>query len=102
MEEMIKLTNGKKTIIRSKIQYEANVENFKLRGFVPFEDVKKEIKKTTLKDITDKVVQLKPKKKKNKEKEMKDLKKYWQMAKDNPKVAAGVVIVVIIILTWVF
>jgi len=47
MEEMIKLTNGKKTIIRSKIQYEANVENFKLRGFVPFEDVKKEIKKTT-------------------------------------------------------
>ena len=102
MEEMIKLTNGKKTIIRSKIQYEANVENFKLRGFVPFEDVKKEIKKTTLKDITDKVVQLKPKKKKNKEKEMKDLKKYWQMGKDNPKVAAGVAIVVIIILTWVF
>ena len=33
---------------------------------------------------------------------MKDLKKYWQMAKDNPKVAAGVALVVIIILTWVF
>jgi len=71
MEEMIKLTNGKKTIIRSKIQYEANVENFKLRGFVPFEDVKKEIKKTTLKDITDKVVQLKPKKKKTRKKKWK-------------------------------
>ena len=68
MEEMIKLTNGKKTIIRSKIQYEANVENFKLRGFVPFEDVKKEIKKTTLKDISDNVVKLKTKKKKTRKK----------------------------------
>ena len=40
----IKLTNGKKTIIRSKIQYEANVEHFKMRGFVPLDEVKKEIK----------------------------------------------------------
>ena len=63
---MIKLTNGKKTIIRSKIQYEANVEHFKLRGFVPFEEVKKEIKKATVKDISDKVVQIKPKKKRKK------------------------------------
>ena len=68
MEEMIKLTNGKKTIIRSKIQYEANVENFGMRGFVPFDEVKKEIKKATVKDISDKVVQLKPKKKKAKKK----------------------------------
>ncbi len=64
MEEMIKLTNGKKTIIRSKIQYEANVAHFKMRGFTPLDEVKKEIKKATLKDIADKVVQLKPKKKK--------------------------------------
>ena len=68
MEEMIKLTNGKKTIIRSKIQYEANVENFKLRGFVPFEDVKKEIKKATVKDISDNVVKLKTKKRKTRKK----------------------------------
>ena len=33
---------------------------------------------------------------------MKDLKKYWKIAKDNPKVAAGIAIVVIIILTWGF
>ena len=40
MEEMIKLTNGKKTIIRSKIQYEANVAHFKMRGFTPYFDVR--------------------------------------------------------------
>jgi len=68
MEEMIKLTNGKKTIIRSKIQYEANVKHFEMRGFVPFDEVKKEIKKATVKDISDKVVQLKPKKKKTRKK----------------------------------
>ena len=65
----IKLTNGKKTIIRSKIQYEANVAHFKMRGYVPLDDVKKEIKKATVKDITDKVVQLKPKKKQGKRNE---------------------------------
>jgi hypothetical protein len=64
----IKLTNGKKTIIRSKIQYEANVKHFEMRGFVPFDEVKKEIKKATVKDISDKVVQLKPKKKKTRKK----------------------------------
>jgi hypothetical protein len=64
----IKLTNGKKTIIRSKIQYEANVEHFKMRGFVPFDEVKKQIKNATVKDISDKVVQLKPKKKKTRKK----------------------------------
>ena len=61
----IKLTNGKKTNIRSKIQYEANVAHFKMRGYVPLDNVKKEIKKATTKDISDKVVQLKPKRKKN-------------------------------------
>ncbi len=35
MEEMIELTNGKKTISRSKIQYEANVKPFGMRGFKP-------------------------------------------------------------------
>ena len=62
----IRLTNGKKTITRAKDQYEANIEHFKLRGFVPLAEVKKEIKKATVKDISDKVVQLKPKKKKTK------------------------------------
>ena len=33
--------------------------------FAPVDSVKKEIKKATSKDITDKVVQLKPKRKKN-------------------------------------
>jgi hypothetical protein len=61
----IKLTNGKKTITRSKEQYEANISQFKARGFVPLDAVKKEIKKATVKDISDKVVQLKPKRKKN-------------------------------------
>lgn len=65
---MIKLINGKKTIIRSKIQYEANVKHFEMRGFVPFDEVKKEIKKATVKDISDKVVQLKPKKRKTRKK----------------------------------
>ena len=61
----IRLTNGKKTITRAKDQYEANIKHFKLRGFAPVNEVKKEIKKATVKDISDKVVQLKPKKKKN-------------------------------------
>ena len=33
---------------------------------------------------------------------MKNLKPYIKMAKDNPKVAVGIVIVTIIILTWIF
>jgi len=64
MEEMIKLTNGKKTIIRSKIQYEANIKHFTMRGFKLVSDKIKEVKETT----NDKVVQLKPKKKKGKKK----------------------------------
>ena len=60
----IRLTNGKKTITRAKDQYEANIKHFQNNGFVPVDEVKKEIKKATVKDISDKVVQLKPKKKK--------------------------------------
>jgi len=71
MEEIIKLTNGKKTIIRSKIQYEPNKKNFEKRGFVPLNEVKKEIKKATVKDISDKVVELKPKKRKTRKKKWK-------------------------------
>ena len=66
--DIIKLTNGKKTITRSKVQYEANINHFTKRGFTPLDNVKKEIKKATLKDVVDKVVQLKPKKKTRKKK----------------------------------
>ena len=61
----IELTNGKKIIVRRKEQYEANLEQYKNRGFIPVSEVKKEIKKSKLEDIVEKVVQLKPKRKKN-------------------------------------
>ena len=61
----IRLTNGKKTITRAKDQYEANIKHFKMRGFVPVGEVKKEIKKATSKDISDKILQIKPNRKKN-------------------------------------
>ena len=64
----IRLTNGKKTITRAKDQYEANVKHFKMRGFVPFDEVKKEIKKATVKDISDNVVKLNTKKRKTRKK----------------------------------
>ena len=64
----IKLTNGTKTIVRPKAQYEANLDHFKLRGFAPVDSIKKEIKKATVKDISDKVVQLKTKKRKTRKK----------------------------------
>jgi len=64
----IKLTNGKKTITRSKEQYEANKNHFQMRGYTPVDAVKKEIKKSKISDIVDKVVQLKPKKKTRKKK----------------------------------
>ena len=60
----VKLTNGKKTITRSKEQYEANIKSFELRGFKLVSDKVKEGKETT----TDTVVKLKPKKKKGKKK----------------------------------
>ena len=61
----IKLTNGKKIIVKDKKYYEANIEFYKRNGFVPLNEVKKEIKKATVKDISDNVVKLKPKRKKN-------------------------------------
>ena len=33
---------------------------------------------------------------------MKNINKYWKLAKDNPKVTAGVIIVAVILLNWVF
>ena len=32
---------------------------------------------------------------------MKELKKYWKMAKDNPKVTAGVIVAIVIIIILV-
>ena len=32
---------------------------------------------------------------------MNELKKYWKMAKDNPKVTAGVIIAIVIIITLI-
>ena len=61
----IKLTNGRKVIIKNKKYYEANIGFYKRNGFAPVDEVKKEIKKATAKDISDKVVKLKPKRKKN-------------------------------------
>ena len=62
--ENIELTNGKKTIVRSKQQYEANKKQFESRGF----KVKKNIK--------EKIVEvIKPKKKKNVKKTKKSSKK---------------------------
>ena len=66
----IKLTNGTKTITRSKEQYEANKNHFQMRGFAPIDAVKKDIKKSKISDIVDKVVQLKTKKKTRKKKWM--------------------------------
>ena len=64
----IKLTNGTKTITRSKEQYEANKNHFQIRGYAPIDSIKKEIKKSKINDIVEKVIQLKPKKKKGKKK----------------------------------
>ena len=32
---------------------------------------------------------------------MKQLKKYWKLAKDNPKVTAGIIIAIVIVITWI-
>ena len=32
---------------------------------------------------------------------MNDIKKYWNMAKDNPKVTAGVIIAIVVIIAWI-
>ena len=62
----IKLTNGRKIITKDKKYYEANIGFYQKNGFAPVDEVKKQIKKATVKDISDKVGQLKPKKKKTK------------------------------------
>ena len=64
----IKLTNGKKIITKDKKYYEANIGFYKRNGFVPVNEVKKQIKKATVKDISDNVVKLKTKKKKTRKK----------------------------------
>ena len=63
---IIKLTNGKKIITRSKEQYEANINQFKMRGFKLVSDKVKEVKKVNDKviDKAKNVVKLKPGKKK--------------------------------------
>ena len=60
---MVKLTNGTKTIERSKIQYEANIKHFVMRGFKLVSDKVKEVKKVNDKVIAKakNVVKLKPK-----------------------------------------
>ena len=52
----IKLTNGRKIITKDKKYYESNLALYERNGFVPVDQVKKEIKKATIKDIYDKVV----------------------------------------------
>ena len=61
----IKLTNGRKVIIKDKKYYEANIGFYQRNGFSPVDEVKKEIKKATSEDNTGKIVKLKPKRKKN-------------------------------------
>ena len=61
----IKLTNGRKIITKDKKYYEANIEFYQRNGFAPVDEVKKQIKKATVKDISDNVVKLKTKRKKN-------------------------------------
>ena len=56
----IKLTNGKKTITRTKEQYEANIKHFALRGFKLVSD--------KVKEVTYKVIQFKANKKKTRKK----------------------------------
>ena len=58
---LVKLTNGKKIIERSKLQYEANIKHFTMRGFKLVSDQVKETKSNN-----ENIVKLKPKKKKGK------------------------------------
>ena len=71
----IKLTNGKKTIIKPKKYYEANIVFYQRNGFAPVDEAKKQIKKATTKVNADKVVKQKPKRKKNAKKTKKASKK---------------------------
>ena len=56
--QLVKLTNGKKIITRSKEQYEANIKHFAMRGFKLVSDKVKEVKRDA-----ENIVKLKPKKK---------------------------------------
>ena len=67
-QKMVTLKRGNKTITRSELDYETNKSMYDFRGFAPVDAVKKEIKKSKISDIVDKVVQLKPKKKTRKKK----------------------------------
>jgi len=51
----IKLTNGRKIIVKEKKYYEANLAHFTRNGFFPVKD--NEIKKATKKNISYKMVQ---------------------------------------------
>ena len=64
----IKLTNGRKIITKDKKYYESNLALYERNGFVPVDQVKKEIKKATVKYISDNFVKLKTKKKKTRKK----------------------------------
>ena len=66
----VKLTNGKKTITRSKEQYEANIKTFELRGFKPVKNNLKENIKEVDKTFENeaKVIPLKKKRKTKKKK----------------------------------
>ena len=70
MEEMIELTNWKKVIVRSKIQFEANVKHFEMRGFKPVKNNLKENIKEVDKTFENeaKVIPLKKKRKTRKKK----------------------------------
>ena len=52
----IKLTNGRKIIIKDKKYYEANLAHFTRNGFFPVKD--NPIKKATTKDISDKMCKI--------------------------------------------
>ena len=58
----VKLTNGKKIIERSKLQYEANIKHFAMRGFKLVSDKVEEVKEEVKSDAEN-IVKLKPKKK---------------------------------------
>ena len=52
----IKLTNGKKIIVKPKKYYEANIGFYERNGFAPVDEAKKQIKKATTKVNADKVI----------------------------------------------
>lgn len=61
-EKKITLKRGDKTITRSQLDYETNKSMYNFRGFKQVQDTVKEIKEVKVQD--EKVVPLKPKRKK--------------------------------------